>query len=474
MNRNETGGQLVTIPEAEHLADLFKQIEEGDNATAISISKQIRLDEFNKIEDWFITNVNEVSGWDVSIRLTSVTDGIVKALARRMFKGGDIPADAWQKIGLFAIGGYGRGELNPHSDLDVMLVYLDNKMPSWLQQVYNDFHTLLWDAGFKVGIALRGISELEYLLKDDFVTATALLEYRLLLGTGASEQAMSDLLDKFRHKRSKVFLKYKIEELLERRNKAGASLFLMEPNLKTNPGCLRDVQLLYNISYIVFGGRNLYALKELSAVKVDDIRALFQANAHLLQLRSLQHFFHGRRQDELELKDQVRIAKQLGYSGYSRLSAVEVMMREHYHMVMRVHKMVELMISHLRMQGHLGKRISLLRTRKKINQHFSVIAGLVYCINKNIWNEPDAPALIMEMFLTAHNRNLSVSLETQRHIQANLHILHEDTYSRNDPRIAKAFMSILSNIGRLQKTLEEMHNCGFLGAYMPEFDNISS
>ena len=102
MNRNETGGQLVTIPEAEHLADLFKQIEEGDNATAISISKQIRLDEFNKIEDWFITNVNEVSGWDVSIRLTSVTDGIVKALARRMFKGGDIPADAWQKIGLFA------------------------------------------------------------------------------------------------------------------------------------------------------------------------------------------------------------------------------------------------------------------------------------------------------------------------------------------------------------------------------------
>ena len=473
MNRNDTAGQVVSVPEASYLADDLQRIETASHNEAIQLAKALREQEWKRIEEWFMDGVNEISGWDVSIRLSSVTDGIVRALARRMFKGDDVPQSVWREIGLFAIGGYGRGELNPHSDLDVMIVYPDKVMPNWLQNAYNDFHTMLWDVGFKVGISLRGIPELDYLLRDDFVTATALLEYRLLLGTSAIDDGMSDLLDRFRKKRNKAFLKYKIEELMERRNKAGASMFLMEPNIKTNPGCLRDVQYLYNIAFMIFEGRNLYALKELSAVKVDDIKSLFQANAHLLRLRSLLHFHHGRRQDELELRDQVRIAEQLGYSGYSRLSAVEVMMQEHYHMVLRVHKMVELMNSHLRLQGHLGKRIKLLRSRKVLNKNFTAMAGLVYCTNKRIWTEEDVSSQIMEAFALAHEHNYRMSLETQRHIRANTDVIQESYYRGEYERSSKAFMGILSNVGHLQTTLEDMHNCGMLGAFMPEFANIS-
>ena len=464
---------MVSVPEATYLVEELRQIETLDHNKAIQLAKSIREREWKAIEAWFMEGINEISGWDVSIRLSSVTDGIVRALARRMFRGNGVPESVWREIGLFAIGGYGRGELNPYSDLDVMIVYPDKQMPNWLQTVYNDFHTMLWDVGFKVGISLRGIPELDYLLKDDFVTATALLEYRLLLGTAAIDDAMTDLLNRFRKKRMKAFLVYKLDELMGRRNQAGASMFLMEPNLKTNPGCLRDVQYLYNIAFMIFNGRNLYALKELAAIKIDDIKSLFQANAHLLRLRSLLHFFHGRRQDELELRDQVRIAEQLGYSGYSRLSAVEVMMQEHYHMVLRVHKIVELLNSHLRLQGFLGHKLKLLRSRKVISKSFTAMAKLVYCTNKHIWKEADAAAQIMEAFEYAHEHNYRISLETQRHIRANIDVIQESYYKGRYERSSTAFMNILRNIGHLQTTLEDMHNCALLDAFMPEFGNIS-
>lgn len=473
MDRTETAGQVLSIPPAEHLQDELQHIESAGRQDAVEAAKSVRSREFENISTWMLQQINEVTGWDISIRLTSITDAIVRALARRACRTTDTPDDFWKQAGLFAVGGYGRGELNPESDLDVMLVHRDKHIPDWLQAMYNELNTLLWDSGFNVGIAMRGLAELEHMIKDDFVTATAVLEHRILLGDGHMDQDMLDILERFRKKRQKAFLQYKIEELEERRNKTGASLFLMEPNLKTNPGCLRDVQLLYNLAFMVFGGRNLHALKELSAVRIDDVKALFQANAHLLRMRSLQHFHHQKRQDVLELRDQVRIAEQLGYAGYSRLSAVEVMMREHYHMLTRVHKMVNLLISHLNMRGLLGKRISLLRSRKVINRHFTSIAGYIYSSDRAIWKDPDAAVHIMEMFLIAHRRNLKVSLELQRHIQSNLHVLDLDTRTRADQRLAVHFMRILSEPGRVQLTLEEMHNCGFLGTYMPEFSNVS-
>jgi [protein-PII] uridylyltransferase len=409
----------------------------------------------------------------VATSITAMTDALVGTLAQRAFvRAGATPAEYDKRIGVFAVGGYGRGEMNPSSDLDLLVLHDDARQPEWVKAGNAELQTLLWDVGFQVGASMRSLGDLEKILREDFVTATAVIEQRRLAGAPAHSEGLARVLEAFRRKRLREFLHFKIVELQKRRDQAGASLFLMEPNLKSNPGCLRDVQLLRNIAFMVFGSRNLLSLVELEVITRKDLSDVVAANDHLLALRSLNHFHHKRKHDTFQLADQLRIAKQLGYADVSQLRAVEHLMRRHYALVLHVHQTIELTLSRLRALGHLGSKPILVLSRKVLDQDFTAVEGRVYLSDKlGFWRKPDAGARLIRMCRTAQSRDLRIALELQRDIRANLGVVGDEV--RHDPASGRVFLEILGDVGRARPILQDMHNCGLLGAYLPEFGNIT-
>nr|MDA3961015.1 hypothetical protein [Planctomycetota bacterium] len=262
------------------------------------------------------------------------------------------------------------------------------------------------------------------------------------------------------------------EEMQGRRQSAGRNLFLLQPNLKSNPGCLRDIQFLRNASYIISGSRNLHALRDLDVIEWDDIQQLFAANDHLVGVRSMLHFHHGHAQDELRLTDQLWLADQLGYSRGGRLLAVEHMMRLHYEKTLHVHQMVDITVNRMRGLGYVGRRRILIKSRRRMDDDFSSIDGRVYLANRDFWQYPDAPLRLMKMFRLAQRRGLRIGLELQREIKYRAHILHPEQVRQNH-EIARIFLEIIGDLGKVRNILEDMHWSGLLGAYMPEFGRLT-
>jgi [protein-PII] uridylyltransferase len=195
------------------------------------------------------------------------------------------------------------------------------------------------------------------------------------------------------------------------------------------------------------------------------------ANDHLLRIRSLLHFKHKRKQDVFQLPDQLMVAKQLGYQAVSQLRAVEYFMRHHYALLLHVHQTVELTISRLKAKGFLGKWTLLIKTRKTIDSNFTAVQGQVYISNTAFWTQDEIPLKIMRMCRIAQQREMRLSLELQRVIRSHLSLL--DDAARSDKATARVFLDIIGDLGHTQVILEDMHNCGFLGAYLPEFGNLT-
>ena len=469
MSRSETA-HVVNIPDAVHLAHELATIRAMQRAEAVLATKALRVREMKGIFASQLEHINELSGIDVVTSLTALTDAIIRMLAERACDRVEAPSDRWQHAAVFAVGGYGRGELNPFSDIDLLVVSGDER-PAWLDAANAELQTLLWDVGFQVGASMRSMAELERIIKDDFVTATAVVEQRLLIGDQSFADRMSALLDRFRARRTREFLRFKLGELDQRRTQTGASVFLMEPNLKSNPGGLRDVQLLRNTAFMVYGSRNLLSLVELDVITRQDLAEVVAVNDHLLCLRSLLHFHHGRKHDLLQLPDQVRIATQLGYQDVSRLRAVEHLMKRHYAFVLHVHQLVDLTISRLRALGHLGRKPILVLSRRVLDADFTAVDGRVYLGRKDFWSLHDAGARLIRMCRLAQSRDMRISFELQRAIKT--HLSRIDDKVRHDRALGRVFLSILGDAGRIQPILSDMHNCGLLDAYLPEFGNLS-
>ncbi len=459
------------IPAAPQLTAELVRIAELPRTDAVTAIRALRVREFAELATWQRDHLGEITGQDVTTAISAFTDAVVCNLAQRAALKVGAPADWSDQVGVLAVGGYGRGEMNPYSDLDLLILGAGAQAPAWQVPFYNEFQTLCWDTKFAVGASQRSAVELGRVIDEDFVTATAAIEWRPLLAGPVIQQAMNGLLETCRERRGTEFLKYKLMELADRRAKAGVSLFLMEPNLKTNPGGLRDVQLLRNFAFVVCGSRNLLTLAELDSITRQDLTDVIATNDHLLALRSLLHFHHGRKQDVFQLPDQVRVAKLYGWADVSRLRSVEHFMKRHYAQVRHVHQMVDLAVSRMTALGHLGQRQILVKSRKTIDDDFVIVQEQVYLAHKDFWWHDDAGARLMRLCREAQRRDARLSLELQREVRANLHRI--DTAVLNDRAIARIFLELLGDLGRTRRILSDMHACGLLGAYLPEFGNLT-
>ena len=470
---NQHPSQILTLPTMGLVKAELATLMEIPRPEFIQAIKAIRQREMTSIARQQLEAINEFTGLDVVSTIAALTDSIVAILAQRAFAKAGAPVDWPEQVGIFALGGYGRGELNPHSDLDLLVMPLDARGLNWLTKANADLQALLWDVKFTVGASMRAAPDLERLLDEDFITATAVIEQRPLLAGAKVTEAMTAALVRLRKRRSQAFLKYKIEELTKRRTQAGMSLFQMEPNLKSNPGCMRDVQLLRNIGFIISGSRNLLHLSDLEVITRKDLNEVLATNDHLMALRSLLHFQHGRKQDVLLLTDQVRIARELGYADVSKLRAVEHFMKRHYAQVLHVHQMVDLTISRLRAKGYLGRWTALIKTRRALTENGVVIQGQAYLAKpaEEFFHRPKAALDLFTLCRAAQQQGARLSFELQRTIRAHLEVIDDE--ARHDQEIARIFLALLGDLGRIHPILQDMHASGLLGQYLPEFGNLT-
>lgn len=465
--------QIIALPTLTGVDRELAAVAQAPRPEFILAVKALYQRELAVIAKQQLADINEFSGLDVVSTITALSDSIIRVLAKRAFAKVEAPADWMDQVGIFAVGGYGRGELNPYSDIDLLIMPMDAKSEPWATKANSEFQAMLWDVKFTVGSSKRALPELERCIEEDFITATAVIEQRPLVASERVAAALKDLLARFRKRRSQPFLKYKLDELAKRRAAAGASLFIMEPNLKSNAGCLRDVQLLRNIGFIVSGSRNLLHLADLEVITRKDLSDVLVTNDHLLALRSLLHFHHKRKQDVLQLTDQVRIAHELGYADVSKLRAVEHFMKRHYALVWHVHQMVELTASRLKAKNYLGRWTALIASRRRLTDDSVVIQGQVYLSHgaNEFWQKPDAVSRLFALCRAAQVRGARLSLELQRSIRANLDAIDDE--ERQDPALAKVFLEMLGDAGRLHPILADLHSAGLLGQYLPEFGNLT-
>src|SRR5213594_530330 len=382
-------------------------------------------------------------------------------------------------VALIALGGYGRGELNPFSDVDVMVLHHHGvaKISPHLQEMANEVLYLLWDSGFKVGHSTRSIKEAITEANRDMRTKTAMLESRFLAGD-------SELAQEFRKQfRSKCvdgheqeYVAMRMQDQVSRHKKYGDSVYLQEPNLKSGCGGLRDYQNLLWMTYFREGSLSTNQLVGKDWLSESDQRRIERAYDFLLRLRTDLHYSTGRATDVLHINLQEQIAKRLHYSPRNGQLRSEALMRDYYDHTRNILRVTE-RITEQFVSGYVTNKthslfsfLPLIRGHKTpIGDSFFVRTKQLYPERRDIFRKD--PEQMMRAFELALERALDLSPELADLLSRNLgQVTRTYQYARGPRTI---FKSILSQKGKVGRILRMMHRVDFLGRYIPEFGQLT-
>src|SRR5438067_11039298 len=384
-------------------------------------------------------------------------------------------------LALVALGGYGRGELNPFSDIDVMLLHDQEKkgISPHLEEMVQQVLYLLWDSGFKVGHSTRSIKEAVAQANQDMRTKTAMLESRFLAGD-------ADLAREFRRQfRSKCvdgsereYVELRIQDQVARHKKFGDSVYLQEPNLKSGCGGLRDYQNLLWMTYFKEGSLSTNQLVGKDWLSESDQRRIENAYDFLLRLRTALHYATGRATDILHISLQEQIAKRLDYSSGNPedFRGSEELMRDYYEHTRNIFRVTE-RITEQFVSGYVTSKtrslfsfLPLMRTHKTaVGDFFFVRNKQLHPARRDLFRKD--PEQMMRAFEIAQERGLDLSPELEDLLSRSLgQVTRTYQYARGPRAI---FKDILSQKGRVGRILRMMHRVDFLGRYIPEFGQLT-
>jgi [protein-PII] uridylyltransferase len=406
---------------------------------------------------------------------------LVDLLLRHVFAGAALHApnqNAENQLALIALGGYGRGELNPFSDVDVMLLHSGSrgKLPPYLEGVVEQILYLLWDIGFKVGHSTRSIKEAITQANRDMLTKTAMLESRYL--AGASELAR-EFREQFRSKCvvgcEREFVEMRMADQAVRHSKFGDSVYMQEPHVKNGCGGLRDYQNLLWMSYFKEGALTTTHLLAGDWLSESDQRRIERAYDFLLRVRTDLHYATGRSTDVLHLNVQEQIARRLNYPQTSPQHRSEALMRDYYEYTRNIFRVTE-RITEQFSRGYATKRtrslFSFLPLRREVESHvesFVIRNRQLYVGHHGLLKQH--PEQMMRAFQIAQDHEVDLSPELMDLMSRHLgQVTRTFRYSKK-PR--EMFKSILSRKGKVGRVLRVMHRVDFLGRYIPEFGALT-
>lgn len=368
-------------------------------------------------------------------------------------------------LGLVAVGGYGRGELHPASDVDIMLLSRPRLALAQQEQI-ELFLTFLWDIGLEVGHSVRTVRECVRESKKDITVATNMMESRLLTGSADLYQHMRDATGPHRIWPTRKFFEAKLAEQTARHHKYDDSAHNLEPNIKEGPGGLRDIQMIGWVAKRHFGAEELRELVEHDFLTKTEYQMLNTGLAFLWRIRFALHIHTGRREDRLLFDYQKHIAQVFGYQSDDN-SAVEQFMKMYFRTIKELSRLNEMLLQHFQEEIIYAKR----RERiKPVNKRFQLRNDFIEVTYDKVFEH--YPFALLEMFLLIqqNNRITGVRASTIRLVRENLNLIDDEF--RQDIRNRSLFLEIIRQPRWVGHELRRMHRYGVLGAYMPQFRAI--
>lgn len=402
------------------------------------------------------------AGLSTSRLLSSATDRLVQGLFGELCAELHAPA----QVALVALGSYGRRELSPHSDLDLLLLRGPKVSEEAVAPLARALPTLLWDLKRAVGWSARSSDECTRAAEADQTVRTTLLDSRLLSGDEATYADYAEhVLPGLHTQRVDLYVQAKVAELRERRERFGDSVFLLEPNLKQGNGGLRDLETALWIARVRFGTHGLTGLLEHSLLPGTQVARLKAARDLLLRIRHQLHFLRGRKEDRLTFDLQEQVARFLGYPQGAVLP-VEAFMRDYYLAASALRQAADALISRC-------EELSSARKRSFFSDHrlgsFKVSRGKLTVDDPSLFS--GEPASVLDFFRVADEHGLPIYTWVREQIMQALPALEA---ARATPPVIAAFKALFARPGTRGERLFELHDTGVLGAVVPEFGRVTA
>jgi [protein-PII] uridylyltransferase len=367
-------------------------------------------------------------------------------------------------LALVAVGGYGRGELHPSSDIDIMVLLPKSDSADWQSDIER-FLTFLWDIGLEVGHSVRSIDDCQRESLADISVATTLFEARLLFGPEPLFAGMRRALAPDRLWSSQDFFEAKCKEQTERHHRYFDTAYNLEPNVKSSPGGLRDIQTIGWVAKRHFGTDTLDELVAHGFLTREELRKLKAGQSFLWKVRFGLHVLTGRREDRLLFDYQIKLAKLFGYEDASFTLAVEQLMQKYYRTVMDVSLLNEMLLQLFR-EAILTQSA----TPLPINARFQIRNDYLEVTHPEVFAR--YPSALLELFvlLQQHPELRGVRAETIRLIGTHVWLIDEEF--RQNPRHHRLFIEILCAPVGVTHELRRMNLYGVLGRYIPSFGRV--
>ncbi len=431
---------------------------------------QARRDEAERIEAAFDARPRAArDSVRARARLADATIRVAFAVAAQVLHPLPSPTEG-EQLAVLAVGGYGRMELAPFSDIDLLFL-TPYKMTAWAESVIESTLYILWDLKLKVGHASRTVRDCLRLGREDYTIRTALLEHRFLTG---EERLAVELRHKLRQdlfrNTGREFIEAKLAERAERHKRQGGQRYVLEPNVKEGKGGLRDLQTLYWIAKYIHGVGEASELVAEGVFSREEYANFAAAEDFLWAVRCHLHRIAGRAADKLAFDMQVEVADRMGYQDMGGRRAVEHFMQEYFRHATRVGELTRVFLTAMEAR-HLKREASLaglLRRRRKVP------AG--YRIDRGRLNLSDPKSFLadklnlLRLFEEALRSGVLIHPDAMRLVTANLDLVDDEM--REDREAVRIFLDLMLKHGNPERALRRMNELGVLSAFLPEFEPI--
>jgi len=368
-------------------------------------------------------------------------------------------------IALLAVGGYGRGELHPASDVDVQILLKDDG--DHHNEALSEFITFLWDIGLEIGHSVRTLKECVAEATADITVATNLQEGRLLIGPKELYEQQRKLCAPDKIWPSNDFFQAKLDEQITRHQKYHDTAYNLEPNIKESPGGLRDIQVIGWVAKRHFGVDTLKDLIKDGFLTEREYQSIHEDQAFLWKVRFGLHVISGRREDRLLFDHQRELAKQFGYRDDRHHLAVEYFMKQYYRTVMELSRLNEMLLQLFKEEILLTEDSG---EAVKINSRFQSRKGFIEVIHEGIFKRYPFALLEIFLILEQHPELKGVRANTIRLIRDHRYLINQQF--RSDLRCKSLFIEIMRQTEGVTHELRRMNLYGILAAYLPVFENI--
>ena len=415
-----------------------------------------------------IFHASETGGREVVQANTCLVDEALKQVINSLATLPDFSkSNIFEKFALAAVGGYGRGELNPHSDVDLLFILPKKSDSKLVGQFIQDVVSVLWGIKLEIGHSCRTVRECQQLAREDLTVGTSMIDTRFLLGDqDLYKQLCSSVRKNILNKNMASILKASLKEKYEKYGNEGVVVNEPEPDIKNGPGGLRDYHAVLWAAAVKFGCFSLHEISRSDIVSHEELKLLDEGVDYLLRVRNELHYLTGKKTEILTFDIQKQLAENLGYRGFGVNSAVEMFMREYFTQATNIHSICEtVFIKCMQAKPYIKKVLRSIQ-EKDIGQGLYVLKNkLTTHENKELpFNENKG--LFLHIFLTCKNSFLEPNTHLKREIRLNSHLIDDEFIKGSE---IKDFLFDLLDAEDSERILRLMHETSTLGKILPEF-----